>query len=349
MTPKTQILSLSLRPRIVKEMIGAKNLRIVLQGHWKSGRLPQAWLFSGETGTGKTTIARILALAIQCPHQQEFGNPCDACQKNRSEFDILEINASEISGVDEIGNTIKGAWYGPRYPSKARVYILDEAQRISSAGQNLLLKYFEDCPKSTYWIICTTDPDKILPTLRARCIAYKIPGLHPETIKELVTRALRSVGSNLLPDRLADALFENSIRSPRLILMAVEKYTAGASVEVAARVDLSDSEINPLLISRAVTQGEWSKVAGILKKAGPEDSRFILASVMGYLRNMVLGSKPGSENGNAGALGLRRLGKMMFMDDQSRSSMLVGELFDLTAQFSGESRLGKRQPDDDED
>src|SRR6266481_4802829 len=230
-----QPLSIAFRPQSFESMVGSKKLIQMIRGHIESGRLPQAWLFSGETGTGKTTCARILALSLQCPHQDgkgRFGTPCQLCQKNKTMYDIMEVNASEVSGVQDIGKIAESSLYAPRPPSRYRIFILDEAMRLSSEAQNLLLKYFEDCPKTSIWIICTTNPQKILRTLRSRCVYYEIPGLKLDGIKELVERAIRFAGSSLGPHPpdpklslknagpLVDALAEQGVWNPRFILQA---------------------------------------------------------------------------------------------------------------------------------
>src|SRR6185503_10000650 len=152
------------------------------------GRMPRAWMFIGQSGSGKTTIARILATSLNCTHN-EFGDPCSLCLKNSSKFQIHEINAGDISGVDDIREIAVGSQYAPISPTRRRVYILDEAQRISSAAQNLLLKYFEEAPRTTVWIVCTTEPDKILRTLRRRCMVYTMQAWRPTAVENFWTYA----------------------------------------------------------------------------------------------------------------------------------------------------------------
>ena len=106
-----QVLSLSARPQTLDELVGARNLVKMIRGHMTSGRVPAAWMFVGGSGAGKTTTARIVALSLQCTHQDIFGNPCADCQSHRSSFDITEINAAEASGVEETEQVIAGAFY----------------------------------------------------------------------------------------------------------------------------------------------------------------------------------------------------------------------------------------------
>ena len=112
----SQMLSLSFRPQSLDDLVGAKHMTRLIRSHVASGRMPAAWMLVGGSGTGKTTTARIIALSLQCPHQQEFGIPCDACRKKKSQFDIIEINASEASGIEETEQVIAGAFYNPKAP-----------------------------------------------------------------------------------------------------------------------------------------------------------------------------------------------------------------------------------------
>lgn len=281
-----QILSLSTRPKTLDEMVGQKELVNHIRGHFKK-RIPQAWMLVGGTGVGKTTTARILALTLQCRHQERIGNPCPRCQKNYSRFDIMEINASHIRGVTELEGTLEGYDYAPKPGSKNRVYILDEAQMLSAHAQSLMLKYLEDCPKTTYWIICTTDPQKIKSTIHSRCVVYRVPNLNHNGVERLVRKSLEKVESKLDAEELSDALNENQVTSPRRILMAVEKYAAGMEAEAAARI--SDSKLDAYTICRSVIKGDWEKVARNLQEANPEDVPLIRASVAGYLKTMLLG------------------------------------------------------------
>src|SRR6266566_3384947 len=133
-------LAVSMRPRRLSELIGQETLVEVIRKKQET-RDPAAWMFTGPTGTGKTTVARIIAVSLQCKHQKQFGEPCDESLAARSSFSIREINASEVSGVEEIGAVAQASVYLTAPPSKRSVFILDEAQRLSPSSQNLLLKY----------------------------------------------------------------------------------------------------------------------------------------------------------------------------------------------------------------
>jgi hypothetical protein len=247
----------------------------------------QAFLFYGPAGTGKTTAARILAVSFQCPHQKEFGAPCEDCWKQESEFAIHEINASEVNGVEEIGKVAEMGRYRPAPPSRKRVIILDEVQRCTSAAQNLMLKPLEDAPKSTVWILCTTEPSKLLPTLRRRCMAYQMKPLPLASRELLLQRAAKKIEFTKPLDPLIEQVHTMQISSPALLLMALEKYASGLSAQEA--VAGTDSPgVDSLRICRAVSDGKWETLKKLLQEASPEEARWIRASVSGWVRGCLV-------------------------------------------------------------
>jgi DNA polymerase III subunit gamma/tau len=327
-----RMLSLAARPQTFDDLVGQKHLAKMIRGHMASKRVPAAWMFIGESGAGKTTVARILATSLQCTHQEEFGNPCEACRKNQARFDIVEINAAEHSGVEETEQVIQGANYHPKPPSLYRVYIFDEAHNLSKVSQTALLKYFEDSPKSTVWIICTTEPQKILRTLRRRCISYTIPSLGVSGVGTLVKRTLMFAGVKSLNDELlTEALLEAGVTSPGFIVAAVEKYIAGETAEKAAQVG-NDSAIDTLKVCRAVVKGDWAEVRQILAYANPEDARAIRGSLGGYLKAIMLNSDGGAVAKNASDA-LYDLMRMSSVEDGLQLSGTVATLYKLCKTF----------------
>lgn len=282
-----QVLSLAFRPRKLSRVIGQEKLLKKIRGHFQQGRVPQAWMFVGQTGGGKTTLARILARLIQCRHWGKGEiDVCDDCFKKRwTEYDNTVIQANLIRGVDKMEQAIHAANYEPRPGSRARVYILDELHRASEPAQEVLLTPMEFCPPTTYWIVCTTETDKILPTIQSRCIKYTVPGLDEKGVQLLVRRGLKKIGSELDPETLVDQLLEAQVTSPRSVLGAVEKYTAGSSPEEA--VMQVSTEVDTLAICRSVVGGVWEKVARQLLEMKPEDVDSVRSAMIGYLRTML--------------------------------------------------------------
>lgn len=282
----SEILSLSLRPRGFSQLVGQRRVTEAIQAQ-AGRRMPRAWMFFGSTGTGKTTLARILALSYQCRHTKTWGEPCEQCWAHWNNFGIQEINASDLNGVEDMGKVAETARYRPIPPARTRVIILDEAQRVTSAAQNLLLKSFEDTPRTTVWVICTTEPAKILPTLRRRCMSYQLKPLGHEARELLLKRAAKTVKFTKPLGDLVSECNEAQIGSPALLLMALEKYMAGMSVrEAVAGVD--GGAFDTLPVCRALILGKWLECRKALQEASADDARWIRASVCGYLRGCLV-------------------------------------------------------------
>jgi DNA polymerase III gamma/tau subunit len=246
-------------------------------------------LFSGQSGSGKTTIARILALAFQCKHV-EFGSYCRQCYRNRRSFDILEINAADL-GIDEIRDIVKGYLLNPSPGSRMRVYILDEYHEQSRKAQNLLLKYLEECPRKTRFILCTTEPERVIRTIRRRCEICNIPPLDLKSIRTLVRKGLKICKSEKSSTDLSEKLMEKRVTSAGLIVNAIQKYAStDLSADEASNVELG-ADIDTLALCNAIRKGAWEDVAKYMLDAEKEDMAVIKASIQGYLRTILLGDK----------------------------------------------------------
>jgi len=280
----------AMRPHKFEDMVGVDKLVTKIRGHFARKHSPNAWMFSGPTGVGKTTIARIMAVSMQCRHEEVFGTPCSRCRKNFKFFDIVEINASQNTGKEGIESAIEGAYYVPKPGSRRRVYILDEAHRLSTSSQNLLLKYTEDCPRTTKWIICTTEPGKILGTLRGRCTSYQVPSLGLEDITKLVKKGLKYCDSEKDASDLVDQLMSKGITGGRNILRAVGKYAdTDATAEEAAEFGIV-TEVDTHALCRAVYTGSWSSVTSLIQELNEqEEIGKVKGALMGYFRAILLG------------------------------------------------------------
>ncbi len=172
---KYQALYRTWRPRVFDDVKGQDVIVRTLKNQVKTGRIAHAYLFCGSRGTGKTTCAKILAQAVNCLHPVD-GNPCCACesclsiQEGRS-INVIEMDAASRNGVDDFRRIIDEIAYPPG-EGKKKVYIIDEVHMLSSAAFNAFLKTLEEPPDYAVFILATTDPQKLLPTVLSRCQRY---------------------------------------------------------------------------------------------------------------------------------------------------------------------------------
>ena len=170
------VLARRYRPQRFSEVVGQSHVVRTLANALKQGRLSHALLFSGIKGTGKTTVARIIAKALNCENLIDGYEPCNECKNcveiNKGIFvDVIEIDAASNRGIDQIREIIDNLKFAPA-KGKAKVYIIDEAHMLTKEASNALLKSLEEPPSHVYFILATTEPNKLLPTILSRCQRY---------------------------------------------------------------------------------------------------------------------------------------------------------------------------------
>ena len=164
------------RPHTFDGMVGQKNIVTSIRRQSAMGKFMGLYIFEGQYGSGKTTMARILALAANCEHKDENGNPCLECEHCKAilsgnSADYMEIDAASKNGVDDIRGVIEDTTYQPSF-LKTKVYIIDEVHMLSKAAFNSFLKTLEEPPAYCLFILCTTDKKAIPATVRSRAAMY---------------------------------------------------------------------------------------------------------------------------------------------------------------------------------
>ena len=181
----TQVLYRKWRPRSFQNIAGQDHVTTVLQQAIRQGRISHAYLFCGPRGTGKTSTARVLSRTLSClaPQDGEPDNLCAHCKNvdlGRS-LDLIEMDAASNRGIDEIRSIRDKVNFSP-VENKYKVYIVDEAHMLTEAASNAFLKTLEEPPPHVIFILCTTEPHKILPTIISRCQRFDFRRLSSETI-----------------------------------------------------------------------------------------------------------------------------------------------------------------------
>ncbi len=181
-----QVLYRTYRPAKFSEVVGQEYIIKTLLNAIKNNKIAHAYLFAGPRGTGKTTIAKLFAKAINCDHFQ--GESCDSCPNCKAYLegnhpDIIELDAASNNGVDDVREIIEQVPYSPLL-GKYKVYIIDEVHMLSTAAFNALLKTLEEPPAHVIFILATTDPQKVIPTVLSRCQRYNFSKINSYEIKK---------------------------------------------------------------------------------------------------------------------------------------------------------------------
>ena len=186
------------RPKGFDEVKGQDQVVTVLKNQIKHDKIGHAYMFSGTRGTGKTSVAKIFAKAVNCENTVD-GSPCgvcDTCKKigEGRTLDVIEIDAATNNGVDNMREVIEEVKYSPT-DTKYKVYIIDEVHMLSSGAFNALLKTLEEPPEYAIFILATTEPHKVLPTIKSRCQKYDFRRISVDTISERLKELMDKEGN----------------------------------------------------------------------------------------------------------------------------------------------------------
>ena len=215
-----QALYRKFRPQEFEDVKGQEHIVTTLKNQIKADRIGHAYLFCGTRGTGKTTVAKIFAKAVNCEHPVN-GDPCCQCPsclglESGSFLDVLELDAASNNGVDQVRALRDEAIYAPANVKK-RVYIVDEVHMLSTAAFNALLKILEEPPAHLMFILATTELHKVPATILSRCQRYSFKRILPKDIAQRLTYVagqehidLTADGAELL-SRLADGALRDGL------------------------------------------------------------------------------------------------------------------------------------------
>ena len=286
--------------------MGQEQVTTPLSAALDAGRINHAYLFSGPRGCGKTSSARIMARSLNCEHGPT-STPCGKCDSCVSlapggpgNLDVTELDAASHNGVEDMRELRDRAYYAPA-ESRYRIFIIDEAHMISPSGANALLKVVEEPPEHVIFIFATTEPEKIIGTIRSRTHHYPFRLLTPSAMKGLLQRTVASEGVQV-EDAVYPMVIEAGGGSPRDTLSLLDQLLAGAGPDGLtydlARPLLGVTDVT-LLDDTIATLAENDK-AGLFAQidnvieAGHDPRRFAV-DLLDRLRDlMILQAVPGA-------------------------------------------------------
>lgn len=239
------------RPHTFDEIVGQRNIVKGLRNQSIKDRFFQTYIFSGQYGSGKTTMARIMAMAANCTHKDVKGNPCCKCAAckaiiGKSAIDFVEIDGASNTGVDQVREIISDASFNPVY-LRRKVICIDEVHMLSASAFNALLKTLEEPPEGVIFILCTTALNKIPDTVLSRAACYSFERISREDISGQLKKVCENQGIEFTENGIA-LIARRSDGSMRNALSILEQCTIGGEVSVSGIRDLLGIVDTQLLI-----------------------------------------------------------------------------------------------------
>ncbi|AJF66317.1 DNA polymerase III subunit gamma and tau [Streptomyces vietnamensis] len=287
------------RPESFAEVIGQEHVTDPLQQALRNNRVNHAYLFSGPRGCGKTTSARILARCLNC-EQGPTPTPCGECQSCRDlarngpgSIDVIEIDAASHGGVDDARDLREKAFFGPA-SSRYKIYIIDEAHMVTSAGFNALLKVVEEPPEHLKFIFATTEPEKVIGTIRSRTHHYPFRLVPPGTLRDYLGEVCGHEGIPV-EDGVLPLVVRAGAGSVRDSMSVMDQLLAGAAddgVTYAMATSLLGYTDGSLLDSvvDAFAAGDGAAAFEVVDRVieGGNDPRRFVADLLERLRDLVI-------------------------------------------------------------
>lgn len=251
------------RPTDFDSVVGQPSLKI-LKSMLKKNELPHSILLTGSSGCGKTTVARILRTKLDCGKE-----------------DFHEVNCADFRGIDMVRDIRSRMNLAPMNGS-TRCWLIDEAHQLSSQAQNAFLKILEDTPKHVYFFLATTDPNKLLKTIRTRCSSFKMETLKPKSAVALLETVMEKEQIEI-DDEVIDAVVNLGDGSPRQLLVLLDSIKhLDDEEEQLQLIYKSETKKEAIEIARTLMKPKpiWSEVASVLKtvQEEPESIRWMMLS-----------------------------------------------------------------------
>jgi len=285
------------RPQTFDEVKGQDGAVIPLRNQVRQKRLQHAYLFCGTRGTGKTSVAKILARAVNCEHPVD-GNPCNECESCRSilegrSVNVVEVDAASNNGVDNVREIVDEVRYRPTQ-GEYKVYIIDEVHMLSAGAFNALLKTLEEPPSYVIFILATTEPEKIPITVHSRCQRYDFRRIGTQTIAARMEELLGKEGLRAEPEavRFIARKADGSMRDALSLLDRCTAFSGTGTLtyeETLSILGAAKSDIYSELLD-ALKAHDAKEAIAVTERAlagGGEITRFF-SDFLWYMRNVLM-------------------------------------------------------------
>lgn len=294
------------RPTTFDEVVGQEAVTETLKNQIRTGKIGHAYLFCGTRGCGKTSVAKILARAVNCPEAVNLnGNPCNTCSictsiARGSSMNVFEIDAASNNGVDNIRDIREQVEYPPT-EGKYKVYIIDEVHMLSTGAFNALLKTLEEPPAYVIFILATTDPQKVPQTILSRCQRYDFRRMKKDTLMAQI-RKLGEAEGFTAEEKACAAIAEAADGSMRDALSILDQCLAYAKGEpltyekVLEVLGAADVTVFSQLFE-AVVEGNAAKALSVVDEAvaSGKEAGLLLNDYIWYLRNLLVCASSGND------------------------------------------------------
>jgi DNA polymerase-3 subunit gamma/tau len=265
-------LHLKYQPQSLEEVVGNESVIESLQSilSRKTGEI-RSFLFTGSSGCGKTTLARIIKNKLEC-----------------SEYDYYEYNSASVRGIDTIREIADSCRYAPMN-GKVKIYLLDEIHKATNDAQNALLKLLEDTPSHVRFILATTDPEKLIKTIKTRCSIFQVNLLRRNQITKLLKWICSEEGVEI-SDKILGKIADYSEGSPRQAIVFLDQIIDIEDDEQAEQI-LLDSSVDEKtvldLCQKLLAKTKWESIASILKLIDDEPEKVRLG-ILSYMSKVLL-------------------------------------------------------------
>lgn len=260
------------RPQSLVDVIGNADVIDYLMTSLRDKETcPHVFLLNGPTGCGKTTLARIIAKELDC-----------------HDVDLKEVNSANSRGIDTVREIIDSAKYYSM-AGGSRVWLIDEVHKMTNDAQNAFLKLLEDTPRQSYFILCTTEPEKVIPTIRGRCVDLKVKPLDENEMLKLLRSTVKAEGKKIAMS-VYEQIILDALGLPRNALQILEKVLKVPETKQLEMAKQSATQVSESIeLCRALLGGGgWKQVRTILTGLKTQDSETIRRHVLGYCQGVLL-------------------------------------------------------------